>query len=329
MSGIKDDDIQIIDEKMIFNPYNPLNKEITLNEVQSILRKYNVPQKVYNIELYLRAFVHKSYVKRPFLENEQENIIIVEKPHDCLSLKTKSNERLEFLGDGILEAITKYYLYRRFPKANEGFMTDKKIAIVKNENIGRIAYEMGLHKWLLISKHAEEKNTRTNIKKLGCLFEAFIGALFLENNKIDVKDEEKWFSNVFVTGPGFQVAQIFIESIFEKHIDWTELINTDDNYKNILQVKIQKEFKVTPHYIELECEEEEGYQMGVYICLGQQIHETDPKNAIPFEQFKVFSKVQEYIRDFEKVLIFMSSAYHKIKRKAEQLACEKALSLLQ
>ena len=42
-----------------------------------------------------------------------------------------------------------------------------------------MALEMGLHKWLLISKHAEEKNTRNNIKKLGCLFEAFIGALFL------------------------------------------------------------------------------------------------------------------------------------------------------
>ena len=74
-------------------------------------------------------------------------ITIVERPDDCLSLKTKSNERLEFLGDGVLECITKYYLYRRFPKENEGFMTEKKIALVKNEHIGRLAYEMGLHKW--------------------------------------------------------------------------------------------------------------------------------------------------------------------------------------
>ena len=48
---------------------------------------------------------------------------------------------LEFVGDGVLELITKYYLYRRFPKANEGFMTEKKIAIVKNESIGKLAYE--------------------------------------------------------------------------------------------------------------------------------------------------------------------------------------------
>ena len=325
---ISDDDIQVFGDKLVFNPYNTLNKEITQPEIENILKSYGVPSTVFNSELYRRSFIHKSYVKRPFLENEQENIVVVEKPYDCLPLSTKSNERLEFLGDGVLECVTKYYLYRRFPKENEGFMTEKKIAIVKNENIGRIAYEMGLHKWLIISKHAEEKNTRTNIKKLGCLFEAFIGALFLDFNKIKINDEELWFKNVFVTGPGFQIAQIFIESIFEKHIDWTDLISNDDNYKNILQVKIQKEFKVTPHYIELETDEEEGYKMGVYICLGQQIHETSPNNAIPFEQFKVFSKIQEYMKDFDKVLIFMASAYHKIKRKAEQMACEKALALL-
>lgn len=328
MSQKLDDDIQEIGEKLIFNPFNPLNKEITLNNIQSILTKYGVPGKVFNSELYRRAFVHKSYVKRPFLENEEENIVVVEKPHDCLPLSTKSNERLEFLGDGVLELITKYYLYRRFPKENEGFMTEKKIAIVKNEHIGKLAYEMGLHNWLIISKHAEEKNTRTNIKKLGCLFESFLGALFLDFNKISIKDEDKWFDNVFVTGPGFQIAQIFVESIFERHIDWTKLIDNDDNFKNILQVKIQKEFKVTPHYIELECPEEEGYRMGVYICLGQQIHETDPKDAIPFQQFKTFSKIQEYAKDVQKCLVFMGESYHRIKRKAEQDACEKALKML-
>ena len=59
-----------------------------------------------------------------------------------MPLKSKSNERLEFLGDGILELVAKYYLYRRFPKENEGFMTEKKIAIVKNEAIGKIALEI-------------------------------------------------------------------------------------------------------------------------------------------------------------------------------------------
>jgi len=49
-------------------------------------------------------------------------------------------------------------------------MTEKKIELVKNESIGKIAYEMGLHRWYVLSKHAESKQTRTNLKKLGCLF---------------------------------------------------------------------------------------------------------------------------------------------------------------
>ena len=96
---------------------------------------------------------------------------------------------------------------------------------------------------ILSQKHAEEKKIRTNLKKLGCLFEAFLGALFLDFNKISIHDEEEWFDSKFSTGPGFQMAQIFVESIFEKHVNWVNLIKQDDNYKNILQVKIQKIFK--------------------------------------------------------------------------------------
>ena len=317
-----------IDDELIFNPYNPLNIEITLNDVQSILTKYGVPNTVNNINLYKRAFVHRSYTKRPQLENIAQKITIVEKPDDCMSLKTKSNERLEFLGDGILELITKYYLYRRFPKENEGFMTEKKIAIVKNEAIGKIAMEMHLNNWLILSKHAEEKKIRTNLKKLGCLFESFLGALFLDFNKIVVKDEENWFASMFVTGPGFQMAQKFVENIFEKHIDWIALIQNDDNYKNILQVKIQKEFKVTPYYLEMEHDIDSGYRMGVYLCVGQPIYTLQYSDAIHINQLKTFKAIQEYILQNEKVFIFLGEGLHKIKRKAEQIACDIALNIL-
>jgi dsRNA-specific ribonuclease len=324
-----DDDIIKTDEGLVFNPYNSNNVEITLSQVQSILTKYGVPGKVHNQTLYSRAFVHKSYTKRPQLYNLQENITITEQPIDCLPLHTKSNERLEFLGDGVLELITKYYLYRRFPKENEGFMTEKKIAVVKNEAIGKLALEMGLHRYYIISKHAEEKKTRTNLKKLGCLFEAFLGALFLDFNKIDVKDEEGWFKNVFVTGPGFQMAQIFIENIFEKHIDWVKLIQDDDNYKNILQVKIQKRFQDTPHYIEINHNDETGYEMGVYLCLGQKIHAVRKEDAVHFKTFGSFESIQSKLEMNGKVFVFLGSGTHKIKRKAEQLACEETLQLLE
>lgn len=331
MSELKisnDDDIVKTDEGLIFNPYNSNNVEITLSQVQYILTKYGVKGPVHNMALYKRAFVHRSYTKRPQLHNLQENITIMDQPIDCLPLHSKSNERLEFLGDGVLECITKYYLYRRFPKENEGFMTEKKIALVKNEAIGKLALEMGLHKYYIISKHAEEKKTRTNLKKLGCLFESFLGALFLDFNKIDVADEEGWFKNVFVTGPGFQMAQIFVESIFEKHVDWVKLIQDDDNYKNILQVKIQKKFQDTPHYIEINHDDETGYEMGVYLCLGQKIHEVNKENADNFTTFGSFDNIQTRMENDGKVFVFLGKGIHKIKRKAEQMACEETLKLL-
>jgi dsRNA-specific ribonuclease len=328
-SVLRDEDIIKTDDGLIFNPYNPLNTEIRLSDVQSILTRYGLPDNIFNMELYRRAFIHRSYTKRPEFENLQQNITIVVRPSDCMPLSTKSNENLEFLGDGVLECVTKYLLYRRFPKSNEGFKTEKKIALVKNEAIGKIALEMGLHKWLILSRNAEEKKTRTNLKKLGCLFEAFVGALFLDFNKIVVKDEEGWFQNIFICGPGFQMAQKFIESVFEKHVDWTALIQNDDNYKNILQVKIQKEFKVTPHYLQLSHDIEEGYKMGVYLCLGQPIHSVKMEDAVHINSLNNFKSVQDYIADHGgKIFLFLGEGQHKIKRKAEQIACNEALTFL-
>ena len=320
---LQDGDVSKGQDELIFDPFNPNNTEITQKQVEAILAKYGVPDKVHNFNLYKRAFIHKSYVKRPHLENEANGVTIVDQPTDCMPLKTKSNERLEFLGDGVLECITKYYLYRRFPKGNEGFMTEKKIALVKNESIGKMVYEMGLNKWYIMSKNAEEKKTRTNLKKLGCLFEAFLGALFLDFNKITIKDEGDWFKNVFVTGPGFQIAQIFVESIFEQHVNWTYLLQNDDNYKNILQVLIQKEFKITPVYVEISPhDDDEGYHMGVYLCLGQDAHGLSHIQSVPFSKFKSFENIQEYIEKHEKVYVFLGESKHKIKKKAEQSACK-------
>jgi hypothetical protein len=313
----------------IFDPYNPLNKVITETEIQQILLKYGVRTPIHNILLYQRAFVHRSYLKRPEIENKENNIIIQPRPPDCLPLYSKSNERLEFVGDGVLECITKYYLYRRFPKENEGFMTEKKIALVKNEAIGKLAYEMGLHKWFILSKHAESKQTRVNLKKLGCLFESFLGAMFLDFNKVSVHDEGGWFQNVFVTGPGFQMVQIFVENVFEQHVDWIQLIKNDDNYKNILQVKIQKEFKVTPHYMEVdEHHTEQGYHMGVYLCLGQPIHAVNPSTAIPVAHFRSYDEIHQHMSQHGKILVYFGGAKHKIKKKAEQMACEHAIQVL-
>jgi dsRNA-specific ribonuclease len=329
-----DDDIHVENnsngtETYIFDPYNPLNINITENEIQKLLNTYGISVPIHNINLYKRAFVHRSYIKRPNIENEQNNIVITPKPDNCLPLYTKSNERLEFVGDGVLECITKYYLYRRFPKENEGFMTEKKIALVKNESIGKMAYEMGLHKWFVLSKHAETKQNRTNLKKLGCLFESFIGAMFLDFNKIEVNDEDGWFKNVFVTGPGFQMVQIFVENVFEKHVDWINLIRNDDNFKNILQVKIQKEFKVTPYYTEImEHNTDIGYHMGVFLCLGQQVHNLKYENSVSISEFHSYNDIHQYMSQNGKIFLFLGEGKHKIKKKAEQIACDEAIKVL-
>ena len=327
-----DDDIRVEKNKQgvdiyYFDPFNPLNKEIPTDIIQNIMKEYGLNMPIHNYELYKRAFIHRSYTKRPDIENKENNIIIMPKPENSLGLYTKSNERLEFIGDGVLELITKYYLYRRFPKENEGFMTEKKIALVKNESIGKMAYEMGLHEWVILSKNAEQKQIRTNLKKLGCLFEAFIGALFLDFNRIQIHDDDKWFDNLFLCGPGFQIVQIFVENVFEKHVDWISLIKNDDNFKNILQVKIQKNFKVTPDYIETEkYDTEKGYHMGVFLCLGQPLHNLNPSNATNISKFKSYDDIHQYMSENRKIFVFLGDRMNKIKRKAEQIACENAIS---
>jgi dsRNA-specific ribonuclease len=296
------------------NPYNEKNIEIKIENIKEILEKYHVFYEIHDIEIWKRAFVNSSYTKN-------KDIKYNEKPSNCLDLKSKSNERLEFIGDGILELITKYYLYKRFPNSDEGFMTEKKICLVKNDHIGKLCYKLGLHKWLLISKNAEEKKNRTNYKKLGCLFEAFLGALFLDSNKIEIKDMNIP-ENYFLMGYGIQYCQIFIENIYNNLVDWEEILENDDNYKNIFQVKIQKEFKCTPEYKIINQDEELRYTMGVYLC----IHTTlDIKKAINYEKIGSF----EAIKKMSNPIIFFGSGVHKIKKKAEQLACLEAIKKIE
>jgi dsRNA-specific ribonuclease len=310
-------------DDIIYNPYNDRNKEITPNIIKNILNSYDVFYNINNVELFKRSFIHRSYVACEKMNND---VMMASRPPNCLVLKQHSNERLEFLGDGILENVTKFYLYKRFPEEDEGFMTEKKIALVKNDHIGKLAYKMGLQHFYILSKNAEEKKIRNNFKKLGCLFEAFIGALFLDANNIEIDDERNLFNNYLQCGIGFQICQIFIENIYEKLVDWNELLENDDNYKNIFQVIIQKEFKTTPDYVVLDVDEEQRYNMGVYLCLNDKnIHNINIDDAVIFSTINSFENIKEQNID----LIFFSSASHKIKKKAEQLACQKAIQFIQ
>ncbi len=147
-----------------------------------------------------------------------------------------------------------------------------------------------------------------------------------------LNDEDGWFKQLFVTGPGFQIAQIFVETVFERHIDWVRLVSNDDNFKNILQVKIQKEFKTTPDYVELGRDLETGYTMGLFLCIGQEIYQTHTSEAVQFTSDEIggtFEGIHALASERGgKLLVHFTTCAHRIKKKAEQHACELALNLI-
>jgi dsRNA-specific ribonuclease len=130
------------------------------------------------------------------------------------------------------------------------------------------------------------------------------------------------------------MAQLFVRNVYERHVDWVELVQNDDNYKNILQVKIQKEFKTTPHYMEfIDGNEEDGkYHMGVYLCLGQDTYGLTHEHSVSLEQLSIkhYSQVHEYAASHGgKMFLFLGQGRHSIKKKAEQWAGQMALLSLQ
>jgi glutamyl/glutaminyl-tRNA synthetase len=183
-------------------------------------------------------------------------------------------------------------------------------------------------------KDSNTNETTIGFKERGFLPAAFVNLLAMLGWNDGTDHELFSLDNLIEKKTNLTVSELFKqkgEIYFRKveHEIFKEVIQNDDNYKNILQVKIQKEFKVTPHYLEIEQDIELGYKMGVYICLGQAIHNVSHKDAVDFSFFKNFKAVQDFILENNKVLIFMGEGQHKIKRKAEQIACNEALNFLE
>jgi len=226
------------------NPFNIKNKLITKEGVNKILKEYDIEEEILNLEYYQRAFIHKSYIKK---ENK-DDVELEEKPEDCLNLQETSNERLEYLGDAILSATVASYLYERFPNEEEGFMTRIRTKLVNGEMLGSLADKMDLNEHLVISRHVEEKcNGRNSVKILEDIFESFIGAIYLDFNETEVEHPRL----DFYSGLGFQICQVFIISIIEKFVDFSDLILNDYNYKDQLMRYFQQKFKHTPKYKEI------------------------------------------------------------------------------
>ena len=113
----------------------------------------------HNLSYYKTALLHKSVARR----NEKG--------------KPVNNERLEFLGDAILDAIVGDIVYARFPGKREGFLTNTRSKIVQRETLNRLANDLGITKLILSSGHSQSHNSYLG----GNAFEALVGALYLDH----------------------------------------------------------------------------------------------------------------------------------------------------
>ena len=110
-----------------------------------------------------RALTHRSYV------NEHPEAL-------------EDNERLEFLGDAILDFLVGAWLYNHFPEMSEGHLTRLRAALVGNEQLALYAAQIQLGDCMLLGKGEEEGGGRTRPALLGCTFEALVGALFIDQD---------------------------------------------------------------------------------------------------------------------------------------------------
>jgi ribonuclease-3 len=214
----------------VYNPYNPRNRLFTKQDIQAILVGTNYMIKDHRV--YQTAMVHSSYVKREeYISPTGEPVQLADCIPGCLDLFDESYERLEHLGDSVLGAVVSSYLFKRFPCENEGFITNLKKEIVCNEMLGSLSQKIGLDNFYIVSKHNEEAcNGRTNLKKLGDILEAFIGALWLDSNY------------------NFQVVYKFIIGLVEKNINIPKILMNNRNYKEQLQKVYQSKYHKTPTY---------------------------------------------------------------------------------
>ena len=224
-------------DKFKSNPYNSSNKLVSENDILNIMKTLNIKDfKINNLSLYQISFIHKSYCHMTDYE-EYENI------KNDLPLQENSYETMEFLGDSILSSSISSYLYERFYKIygeNEGFLTKIRTRIVCGENLAKLSNELNFNKHLIISKHIEDNcNGRNNKNILEDVFEAFIGAIYLDNN--------------------YDFVNTIIIKIIEELIDFTDIIINDTNYKDQILKYCQHNFKVYPKYSHIRKDEDIFY----------------------------------------------------------------------
>jgi ribonuclease-3 len=224
-------------EKKIFPIYNESNIYVTSQNIQNILRRGGIEEEIGDLGVWQKVFVHESYASSndELVRNEKFYGILNEEDRvrnpEIMPLQPESSERMEWLGDGILQGVIAHYLYSRFTDQQEGFLTTLRSKMVKTESLSKIALALKFDRFIILSKHIEIVcNGRRNHEILEDAFEAFLGAIMIDLGRGDYKR-------------GFDLCYRFIITIFERYLDITQLILHNDNYKDQLMRYFQRTFR--------------------------------------------------------------------------------------
>jgi ribonuclease-3 len=160
------------------------------------------------------------------------------------------NERLEFLGDAVLELVVTSYLFRKYPKKPEGELTAFRSAIVNTVSLIKVAETMGLNEFMLLSKGEAKDKGRARAVILANAVEAVIGAIYLDQ--------------------GYNSAANFISENILNVIDIDEIVKTKSwlDAKSRFQEKAQEKVGVTPSYKTLKetgPDHDKQFTLGVFL----------------------------------------------------------------
>ena len=225
------------------NPFNSNNSLISFDQIMNIMKSVDIHNfKINNLSMYQTAFIHKSYCFMKDYEEYNNDI-------HALDLQKESYEKMEFLGDSLLNSIISQYLYERYVNyhdIDEGFLTKIKIRFVCGEQLAFLSNCLEFNQYLVISKHIEDNcDGRNNINILEDVFEAFLGAIFLDTNDIEI-------------------VRTFIIHTIEKYIDFSELIQFDTNYKDQILKYVQHNYLVNPRYKTMKDERNNCFISQIY-----------------------------------------------------------------
>lgn len=161
-------------------------------------------------KLLMQAFIHRSFIN--------------ENPNTGMS----HNERLEFLGDAVLELIITEYLYQKYPDTSEGELTSFRAALVNANTIAEVATKLGMNEYLLLSRGESKDIGKARQYILANTFEAYLGALYLDQ--------------------GYAASKTFIQNTLFDLIDDIVENKLWRDPKSLVQEKAQEHEGVTPSY---------------------------------------------------------------------------------